>query len=311
MRVKFLSAAIFLVAMSGSALAQQAAPSPPAAPAVDVVTLKDGTTMAGVIETITDQFLNVRTIVDMGGGRTASAKRQFAMAQVQYIDFAPLPGEEEAVKSPDTFTEEELAELWAQRRMHLHRPNSNAGRLGLAVAEAYLKSDSDYDRERALGLFAVLEERAWREETRNEAREGRLRALIVLRRLDEALAEARKLAAASEDSKMLIEARYVLARVDLEKLKVLLDENPKWQEDDIVRPDVEKLFHSTVDQFLFPYLFHGTEEAASARGLMNAAVVYGLFEKTELARACAEDVVALYPATTYASQAEKLLGSGQ
>ena len=300
-----------VVALSGSAVAQQAAPTPPAAPAADAVTLKDGTTMAGIIEAITDEFLNVRTIVDMGGGRTASAKRQFAMAQVKYIDFAPLPGEEAVLKEPAAAASEALEELWGKRRMHLHRPNSNAGRLGLALAEAFLKSDSDYKRERALELFAVIEEGAWREATRNEAREGRLRALIALRRLDEALAEARKLAEASEDSKMLIEARFVLAQVDLEKLKVMLEENPKWQEDDTIRPDVEKLFHSTVDQFLFPYLFHGTEEEASARGLMNAAVVYSLFEKTELARACAEDVVALYPTTTFKAQAEKLLGSGK
>ena len=78
---------------------------------------------------------------------------------------------------------------------------------------------------------------------------------------------------------MLIEARFVLAKVDFKKLKVLVEENPKWQEDDMVRPDMEKLFHSTVDQFLFPYLFHGTEEEAAARGLMNAAVAYGLFRE--------------------------------
>ena len=304
-----VASASLLVALSGNVLAQQPAAAPAAA--VDVVTLKDGTTMAGVIEVITDEFVNVRANVDIGGGRMGSAKRQFAMAQVKYIDFAPLPGEEEEVKTPGTLTEKELEELWRQRRMHLHRPNSNAGRIGLSLAEAYLKSDNEYEHQRALELFGLLEEKAWRDETRNEAREGRLRALITLRRLDEALAEARKLAEASEDSKMLIEARFVLAKVDLENLKVLLEENPKWEEDDIVRPDVEKLYHSTVDQFLFPYLFHGTEEEAAARGLMNAAVVYGLFEKAELSRACAEDVVALYPATTFAAQAEKLLGSGR
>ena len=79
--------------------------------------------------------------------------------------------------------------------MHLHRPNSNAGRLGLSLAGSYLHSDSEYEHQRALELFGLLEEKAWRERTRNEAREGRLRALITLRRLDEALAEARELAA--------------------------------------------------------------------------------------------------------------------
>ncbi len=302
---------LLLVALSGSGLAQQQAATPPA---IDVVHLSDGTTMAGVIETITDEFVNVRTTVDMGGGRIASAKRQFAMAQVEYIDFAPLPGEERVLANPSDASDVPVAELealWSKRRMHLHRPNSKAGLLGLALAEAYLRADGDFERGRALDVFAAIEQSAWREDTRNSAREGRLRALIALRRLDEALAEARKLAETSEDSRMLIEARFVLAQVDFEKLKSLVEENPKWQEDDIVRPDVEKLYHSTIDQFLFAYLFHGTEEAAAARGLMHAAMVYSLFEKTELARACAEDVVALYPTTEQAPQAEKLLGDGQ
>ena len=46
MRTKALVIALW-VALSGNVLAQQAAPVPVSAPAVDVVTLKDGTTMAG------------------------------------------------------------------------------------------------------------------------------------------------------------------------------------------------------------------------------------------------------------------------
>ena len=277
----------------------------------DVVHLRDGTTMAGQIEVITDDFVNVRTTVSIGGGRTASAKRQFKMNQVDYIDFAALPGEVEALQDPQSAGVKALVELWKQRRMHVHRPNSAAGQLGLLVAQEYLKSDSDYDFKLALDLYATLENEAWKQETRNAAREGRLRALIALKRLDEAMAEARKLAAESEDSRMLIEAKFVLARADFENLKQLVKDNPKWPEDDIVRPEIEALYHSTVDQFLYAYLFHGTESESAARGLMSAASVYLLFEKFTLANACAEDVIALYPQTSMAEQAKKLLGAGQ
>ncbi len=298
---RWLFLMVAVVAMSGSSLAQEA----------DVVHLKDGTTMAGQIEVITDDFVDVRTTVSIGGGKMASAKRQFKMAQVDYIDFAPLPGEVEALEKPDPPGTQALAELWKQRRMHVHRPNSTAGQLGLLVAQEYLKSDSDYDFKLALDLYVTLENEAWKDETRNAAREGRLRALIALKRLDEAMAEARKLAAESEDSRMLIEAKFVLARADFEKLKQLVEDNPKWLEDDIVRPEIEALYHSTADQFLFPYLFHGTESESAARGLMSAASVYSLFEKFTLANACAEDVIALYSQTSHAEQAKKLLGPGQ
>jgi len=290
-----------LVAASGVLRAQEA----------DVVHLKGGATMAGQIDVITDEFVNVRTTVSVGGGKTASAKRQFKMTQVESIDFAPLAGEVEALENPESVDPQALTELWKQRRMHVHRPNSTAGELGLLVAREYLKSDSDYDFKLALDLYGTLENEAWKQETRNAAREGRLRALIALKRLEEAMAEARKLAAESEDSRMLIEAKYVLARADFEKLKQLVEDNPKWPEDDIIRPEIEALYHSTVDQFLFPYLFHGTESDSAARGLMSAAGVYSLFEKFTLANACAEDVIALYPQTNHAEQARKLLGSGQ
>jgi len=278
---------------------------------VDVVHLNDGTTMAGQIEVITDEFVNVRTTVSIGGGKLASAKRQFKMAQVDYIDFAPLPGEIEALENPEATGAQALVELWKQRRMHVHRPNSTAGQLGLLVAQEYLKSDNDYDFKLALDLYTTLENEAWKEEARNAAREGRLRALIALKRLDEAMTEARKLAAESEDSRMLIEAKFVLARADFEKLKQLVKENPKWPEDDVIRPEIQALYHSTVDQFLFPYLFHGTESESAARGLMSAASVYSLFEKFTLANACAEDVIALYPQTSRAEDAKKLLSAGK
>lgn len=290
-----------LVVVSGSLQAQDA----------DVVHLSDGTTMVGQIEVITDEFVNVRSTVSIAGGKSASAKRQFKMAQIEYIDFAPLPGEAEALENPQAAGAQALTKLWKQRRMHVHRPNSTAGQLGLLVAQQYLKSDNDYDFKLALDLYTTLQNEAWQEQTRNSAREGRLRALIALKRLDEAMAEARKLAAESEDSRMLIEAKFVLAQADFVALKKLLDDNPKWPEDDIIRPEIEALYHSTVDQFLFPYLFHGTESESAARGLMSAASVYSLFEKFTLANACAEDVIALYPQTSQAEQAQQMLGAGQ
>ncbi len=49
--MRVVAIAVFLlVVLSGKSPAQQAAPLPAPALAVDVVTLKDGTTMAGVIE---------------------------------------------------------------------------------------------------------------------------------------------------------------------------------------------------------------------------------------------------------------------
>ena len=93
--------------------------------------------------------------------------------------------------------------------------------------------------------------------------------------------------------------------VDFESLKQLQTENPKWEEDDTVRPDRNRLYHRTVDQFLWPYLFHGTREESAARGLIAAAEVYQLGGDDAAARACLEDVIQLYPATRQAAEANQ------
>ena len=275
--------------------------------AQDAVHLKNGETLDCRIEAITDNILTYQTSVDLGGGRSATARRTISPDFVDFIEFAALPGESENLADPGALDLKKIEAVWFEISRHLHRPRSNAGRIGLAYANALLNSEKEYEWDQALALFDRIREQDWNPENHQAAFQGRLRTLIQIGDLETALHEAKQLAEQSEDPGMLIEAKYALARVDFEALKELEEENPKWEEDDTVRPDRNRLYHRTVDQFLWPYLFYGTREESAARGLMAASDVYQFSGDKPAARACLADIEQLYPNTRIAAEAREKL----
>ncbi|MCB1065616.1 MAG: hypothetical protein KDN20_22190 [Verrucomicrobiae bacterium] len=275
--------------------------------AEDVLHFKDGKVVRCEIIAITDNVLTYKTTINIGGGRTASAQPTISPDAVDFIEFGPLPGEQALLAQGEAASLDAIKTLWEEKSRHLHRPRSNAGNIGLLYGDRLLAEPESFQWDFALSVFDRLLERDWNPENQKAAKTGRLRALIQLGRLDQATAEARELAKSSEDPEMLIEARHALALADFEILKALEEENPKWKEDDIVRPERERLYHEVIDQFLWPFLFHGTEETLAARGLVAAAEVH-LFAGLEAeARACLTDVLTLYPQSPAITEAQAML----
>lgn len=277
--------------------------------AEDVLYLKDGKVIRCEITALTDNVLTYRTSIDLGNGRTASAEPTISPTAVDYIEFGPLPGEAAALADPVAAALDTIRQIWDEKSRHLHRARSNAGQLGLLYGDKLLGEPESFQWDFALSVFDRIIERDWSADHRLAARTGRLRALIQLGRLDTAIIEARQLAGESDDPRMLIEARHAIARADFEKLKQLETDHPKWEEDDTIRPERERLYHGVVDEFLWPYLFHGTEEALAARGLMAAAEAHRFAGKLSEATACLQDVLTLYPDTSSAEPARTLLKS--
>lgn len=273
----------------------------------DVIHLKSGEVIRCEIVAITDNILTYKTTIDLGGGRSASAQPTISPEAVAYIEFAPLPGEAELLARGKEATLDALESLWDEKSRHLHRPRSNAGEIGLRYGQRLLVEPDSFQWKFALGVFDRLLERDWNPGNRKEATKGRLRALIQLGELDQAKAEALQLAQESEDPEMLIEARLALGLADFERLRKLEEENPRWEEDETVRPERERLYHSVIDQFLWPFLFHGTEEDLAARGLVRASEVHQFGQDEASARACLEDVITLYPNSPEAETATQRL----
>lgn len=276
----------------------------PARPAfsIDVLHLKEGDPVKCEILDITDQMVRIKVSIKVPGGDAFSTKI-VPVAEVALIDFGPLPGETLLLESATVDDLGELEALWNGSRANLHRPNSSAGEIGLLFAAMLLESGKAGAAGRALDVYSRIEKGDWDERRRPRARQGRLRTLLALGRIDDAVKEATEIAMGTEDRGILADAKHILAEADFDKLKKLVEENPRWEEDDEVRPERNALYHDVIDRFLHPYLFHGSDEEAAARGLWSAIEVHLLSGEEEEARRRAGDLVALYPGSSFAARA--------
>ena len=268
-----------------------------AAHAQDVVHLNPRGALKGQILEIDEVKLRLK--VSLAGG-AGSSIRVLPMERVKLIDFAPLPGEEALLAAGLDAPKEDLTGLWARERQHLARPNSNAGEIGLLLGEVLLATGDPTDAANARNLYTIVEGGDWDVKRCALAKRGRLKALVRLGAAAEVMAEAKKYAEEGDDPELLLDARHVLATADLEQLRELVSENPKWREDDLISPQIETLYHGLLDRFLQPFLFYGTEESAAARGLLAAAEGYSLVEQSERAAECEDDILTLYPETPQA-----------
>lgn len=258
------------------------------------------------VDGLGDDFLVARVAIETREG-TTTERRSIKLGRIAFIDFEMADAEAALLASPEQAALAELRDLWESKSKWLRVPRSNAGEAGLAVAGALLAGGDAARAAVALDTFRMVEDGDWNESRRALAQQGRLRALLALGRPEEALAEARVVAESAEDPAILVETRLVMAEAARRKFEAAVEESPKWREDDEVRDAVMRQFQDTIDQFLYPSLFHGFLEEPAALGLWSASEVYRLAGDGAAARACAQDLVALYPETAHAEQARQFL----
>jgi tetratricopeptide (TPR) repeat protein len=270
----------------------------------DVIFRRKGQTSTGKVTRIQPPFLRVEVPL---APNQPHAVVSIPLVDIDHVDF----GETEAVeKYLGKITGDQLQDiekLWMQRLSLLELPESTAGAFALKLGDLLMESELERNHRAALKLFQRIEAKDWSEKRRMRARKGRLRAMVKLGRAEEAADEAERLAVSSEDPELLIEAKYVLAQTSKRRLERLVEDNPRWIEDDEVRPERDRLFNETLDLFLFPHLFHGARTREAARGLWGAIGVYEAAGETEQALGRAEDLIAIYPETSFARDAEKLI----
>lgn len=272
----------------------------------DVIYLKTGESAVCRIDAITPKITNFTLLTDPGpaGG---SARRTVATERVDYFVFGFKPGEEAVYQNRGKEDSGVLGKWWNTWFAHLGRRRSRTAAFGNAFGHALLRENSEQNAKRALAVFDRIMARAWSDRDIAEARQGRLRALMAMGDLETATHEAQLLEGETEDPGLLIEVKYLLAQADFETLKRLVEENPKWEEDDEVRPERNRLYHSVVDQLLWPHLFHATRENEAARGLFGVAGVYRFSGADALALAACEDLIQLYPDTGFTPGAAALV----
>ncbi len=272
--------------------------------AEDVVHLNDGKILRGKILRLATPLVTMELQLPGGVG---SAKRDFDPSLIKFIDFAPFPGEAEALAQAATAEgQKRLWEIWQEKSINLKWAQNNSGQLGLTLAQQLLKQRDPFILERALRIFIQVEADDWDEERKAEAKKGRLRALIALKRVDEAITEARALANDSEDPSLLLEARQVLAIADFERLKLFEKDHPRWMDDDDLTDERTRLYHDVLDQFLHAPLFHGSVDDKAAEALWNVVELHLFAKEPILAAQRASDLLKLYPSSPYAEKAKPL-----
>ncbi len=286
----------------------------PVASADDVVFRASGARMQGKLLAADADFLRMEVEVIPGQPR---GKVSVPRGDVLRVEFASRPDEEALLLAPSPANQEAIEKVWLEKAAVLSIDGSNAGNFALALGELLLQSGKEYDRTRALQLFQLVETRDWDADRQSRARGGRLKAMVLLGRAADAINEARKVMAETDDPAILIESNYVLAEASFAALQKLVEENPRWSEDIFVRPDYHRFFHEALDHYLFAYLFHGANEEAAVRGLLGAAKVWKFRRETDVkalefpndADRLARDLLALYPKHPRAAEAATFLES--
>ena len=277
--------------------------------AFDVLKLVDDEVPLKVrVDGLGDTFIVARVAIE-SDGKTRTEQRTIQLADIEFIDFEIPEAEASLLAAPVPGKLEQLRDLWEAKSKWLGVRRSNSGTVGLEVAEVLLRSGEAAKVDVALATFAAIERGDWDTSRQARAQQGKLRCLLALGRPEEALEEAKRVAETAEDPGILVETRLVMAQAARDRFEAMLEENPKWREDDEVREQVTAEYHDTVDQFLYPCLFHGSLQEPAARGLWNAAEVYLLADDREAAQNCASDLLKLYPDSEFAGKAKALLSA--
>ncbi|MEX1118309.1 MAG: hypothetical protein WEB60_05885 [Terrimicrobiaceae bacterium] len=300
LRPSWLFCAVLIMAAVGG--------SSPFVHARDTLFLADRKTRVGKI--ISVDAKSFRLEVSLSGsanGAPVFATVTIPREDVVQIEFGPEESRDRKLREATPASLGELAALWKQWEPFLGVPKSPAGRIGNIYGDLLLQTKTEAHAEAALALFSQIESVSWAEDARMSAKQGRLRAMIATGNAAAAVKDALEIAKITEDPAVLVEAKYLLAGAADQELRTLLAENPRWEEDIHIIPERHRLYNQALDEYLFPYLFFGSESEAAARGLWGATGVYELVGELDKARETSRDILRIYPKSAYAPQAQALL----
>lgn len=274
-------------------------------PALDTLVMTTGERRPAKILSLDAQGFSVEVVLAPGQG---SGTMRIPRGSVSQVEFAPDPARDNLIAKATSTQLASVAALWQKWEPFLNIPRSPAPKIGQRYTALLLESGDAAQAQKALALSQRLEKEGWNAEDRALAKQGRLRGMVAAGQADAAVAEAREIVKTASGEEA-VEARYILAVANDHLLRTLLEENPRWEEDDRIRPERARLLNDALDDYLYPSLFAGAVAEPSARGLWGAIGIYKLTGEKELARESAQDIVTLYAGTHYAKLAQDYLTS--
>lgn len=273
--------------------------------AQDEVRMKDGTVRNGRVAGVDETSIRIALPGPTAGQSigTTSVPR----SAVDRIVFAPDPTLEAIRANVGPGAINTARVRWQTLQPMLGIPESRAAAAGNLYGECLRLSGDRVRSEEALALYGEIEKGAWNPLEREEAKRGRLRTMIDLGRSQEGAEEIEQLASSAQDPALLLDSKLLVASARLAAIQKLVADNPRWYEDPPVRAERLRLLHETVDNALYPFLFHGTARGQAAKGLAIALELYQFTGDGEEARNVASDLAEIYPESPEAKKAAEFL----
>lgn len=201
----------------------------------------------------------------------------------------------------------ELKTAWVEMSPFVGMTHSPAPKLGLRYALLLLENGEIESKNRALDIFSAIYKQAHEPTDRASAGQGRLRSLMLLGRLAEALAEAESMLKADAPPSLCAEARLVVAGGHAHNLRAHLEENPRWEEDERAMAERARLRNNALEGYLLAGLDSESPPELAVRGLLGALQIHALCGELSRALEVARDITTIFPRTSGAEIAQAFL----
>ncbi len=276
---------------------------PPSAKA-DSIGLTNGEKLTGRIRGMERETVLLETTPVRG---YPPVNQRIGKATIARLEFAPDLERDRLAGSGDPAQISALKAAWLELSPFLGVANSPAARLGLRYALLLMEAEGTESKDEALGIFSTISKEAPEATERAAAGQGRLRTLILSGRSSEALQEAESLLKEGADPALCAEAHLIVAGGHAKKLRLHLEENPRWNEDERAGAERERLRNLALDSCLLAGLGSESPPELAVRGLLGALQIHKLCGDQSRALEIARDIAAIYPGHPGAQIAREFL----
>lgn len=239
-------------------------------------------------------------------------KRVLAYDQIGGVKFGMTMGERQLIAQAKAEAAPALRVFWEARQRTLTIQGSNVGEFGLALARSLSKTKA-VDEALLIANQVMLDDN---DPLRRVRAKAECDTLIFMQAMaqekpEEIEKRARAITEegdASNPDLMLLVTGFLMTK-EFEALKKIEADNPRWMEDEEIKPERDRHYHQALDLALYPSLFQPMREAEAADGLWQAAQVYLHTRESERAVQTLEDLLALYADSTHTGKAREILAT--
>lgn len=266
----------------------------------DVIRLVNGQEVRGEVTDVKSGRL-----VLLEKSQYGSVIRQIQLDQISEVQFHR--SDQLAAGLASATSVASLEKTWATVGRFLSVPKSPAGAVGLRLARLLLDANDAERAKRAGEILEKIELTDWDLDRRDQAGKLRFEATLGSAAAADAIVEAERALANRENPSLRSVAASFLAGRAIEEYRVLVTENPRWEQDPFIRPERDRLFFRAVDLLLVPYLDAGNAAVPAAASLWTLAQFLNETGEDAVAREVVQDIVTIYPETAEAAPAGELL----